>query len=69
LKALLRTQEMLRRVHGSQKVILRDLPIKGGDQARETFRANHGINFQFLHILMFSLSGDAALIVEADCQS
>jgi hypothetical protein len=30
---------------------LRDLPIEGSDQARETFRADHGINFQFLHLL------------------
>jgi len=49
--ALLCTWEILRRVHGSQKVVLRDLPIEGGDQARETFRANHGINFEFLHFL------------------
>ena len=50
-EAPLSTREILRRVHGSQKVILRDLPIEGGDQARETFRANHGINFEFLHLL------------------
>ena len=50
-KALLSAGEILRRVHGSQKVILRDLPIEGSDQARETFRADHGINFQFLHLL------------------
>jgi len=50
-EALLGTWEILRRVHGSQKVVLRDLPIEGGDQARETFRANHGINFEFLHFL------------------
>jgi hypothetical protein len=36
---------------GPKKVILRDLPIEGGDQARETFRANHEINFEFLHLL------------------
>jgi hypothetical protein len=30
---------------------LRDLPIEGSGQARETFRADHGINFQFLHLL------------------
>jgi len=45
------TREILRRIHGSQKVILRDLPIEGSGQARETFRADHGINFQFLHVL------------------
>ena len=50
-EALLGTREILRRIHGSQKVILRDLPIEGSDQARETFRADHGINFQFLHLL------------------
>jgi hypothetical protein len=31
---------------------LRDPPIEGGDQACETFRANHGINFEFLHVLL-----------------
>jgi hypothetical protein len=50
-EALLSSREILRRVHGSQKVILRDLPIEGSDQARETFRVNHGINFEFLHLL------------------
>ncbi len=40
-EALLGTWEILRRVHGPQKVVLRDLSIEGGDQARETFRANH----------------------------
>jgi len=50
-EALLGTWEILRRVHGSQKVVLRDLSIEGGDQARETFRANHRINFEFLHLL------------------
>jgi hypothetical protein len=50
-KALLGTREILRRVHGSQKVILRNLSIEGGNQARETFRANHRINFEFLHVL------------------
>jgi len=48
-KALFSTREIMPRVHGSQKVILRDLPIEGGDQARETFRTNHGINVEFLH--------------------
>lgn len=50
-KALLSTREILRRVHGSQKVILRHLPIEGGDQARETFRTNQGVNVEFLHCL------------------
>ena len=50
-KALLSTREILRRVHGSQKVILRDLPIEGGDQACKTFSANQGINVEFLHCL------------------
>jgi hypothetical protein len=50
-EALLGACEILRRVHGSQEVVLRDLSIEGGDQARETFRANHGINFEFLHLL------------------
>ncbi len=50
-EALLGTWEILRRVHGSQKVVLRDLSIKGGDQSRETFRPNHGIDFEFLHFL------------------
>jgi hypothetical protein len=50
-EALLGTWEIPRRVHGPQKIVLRDLSIEGGDQARETFRANHGINFEFLHVL------------------
>ena len=50
-KALLGSREILRRIHGSQKVILGDLPIEGGDQARETFRTNDGINVKFLHCL------------------
>ena len=50
-EALLSTREVLRRIHGSQEVVLRDLPIEGGDQARETFRTNHGINVEFLHCL------------------
>ena len=50
-EALLGTWEILRRVHGPQKVVLRDLSIKGGDQACEAFRANHRINFEFLHFL------------------
>jgi hypothetical protein len=49
-EALLGAWEILRRVHGSQNVVLRDLSIEGGDQAPETFRANHGINFEFLHL-------------------
>ena len=51
-EALLGTWEIPRRVHRPQQVILRDLPIEGGDQACETFRANHGINFEFLHVLL-----------------
>jgi hypothetical protein len=54
-EALLGTQEISRRVHRSQKIIQRDLPIEGGDQVRKTFRANHGINFVFLHLPWFSL--------------
>jgi hypothetical protein len=50
-EALLGTWEILRRVHGSQKVVLRDLSIEGGDQARETFRTNDGIHLKFLHLL------------------
>lgn len=37
--ALLSTREVLRRVHASPEVILRDLAIEGSDQARETFGA------------------------------
>jgi hypothetical protein len=48
-EALLSTREILRRVHGAQKVVLRDLSIDGGDQAYETFPANHRINFELLH--------------------
>ena len=50
-EALLGTWKIRRRVHGPQKVVLRDLSIEGGDQACETFRANHRINFEFLHFL------------------
>jgi hypothetical protein len=54
-EALLSTQEILRRVHGSQKFVLQDLPIEGCDQARETLSANHGIKFEFLHLLVLSI--------------
>src|ERR1700721_1318091 len=47
---LLGTGKIRRRVHGPQKVVLRDLSIECGDQACESFRANHGINFEFLHV-------------------
>jgi hypothetical protein len=30
------------------------LSIEGGDQACETFRANHRINFEFLHCSLLS---------------
>ncbi len=53
-KAMLGTLKIRSRVHGSQKVVLRYLSIKGGDQACETFRTNHGINFEFLHVLLHS---------------
>ena len=54
-EALLGTWKIRRQVHGPQKVVLRDLSIKGGDQACEAFRANHRINFEFLHLLKLSL--------------
>jgi hypothetical protein len=50
-EAPLGTWKIRRRVHGPQKVVLRDLSIKGGDQACEAFLANHRINFEFLHFL------------------
>jgi hypothetical protein len=50
-EALLGTWKTCRRVHRPQKFILRDLSIGGGDQACETFRANHRINFEVLHFL------------------
>jgi hypothetical protein len=50
-EAPLGTWKIRRRVHGPQKVVLRDLSIKGGDQACEAFRANHRIDFEFLHFL------------------
>ena len=50
-EALLGTWKILRRVHRPKNVILRNLSIEGGDQACETFRTNHGINFEFLHVL------------------
>jgi hypothetical protein len=48
-EALLGTWKIRRRVHGPQKVVLGNLSIESGDQACETFRANHRINFEFLH--------------------
>src|SRR6202166_2687294 len=50
-EALLGTWKIRRGVHRPQKVILRNLSIKGGDQASKPFRANHRINFEFLHFL------------------
>lgn len=50
-EAMLGTWKIRSRVHRSQKVVLRYLSIEGGDQACETFRTNHGINFEFLHLL------------------
>jgi hypothetical protein len=50
-EALLGTWEICRRVHRPQKVILRNLSIESGDQARKAFRANHRINLQLLHFL------------------
>jgi hypothetical protein len=50
-EAMLGTWKIRSRVHGSQKVVLWYLSIEGGDQACETFRTNHGINFEFLHVL------------------
>jgi hypothetical protein len=50
-EALLGTWKIRRRVHRPQKVILRNLSVEGGDQAGKAFRANHGINFEFLHFL------------------
>lgn len=40
-EALLGTWKILRRVHGPQEVILRNLSIEGTDQACEAFSANH----------------------------
>jgi hypothetical protein len=62
-EALLGTVKVLRRVHRSQKVVLRDLSIEGGHQARETLRPNHGINFDLLHVLglLVGLAGLQAL--------
>ena len=50
-EAMLSTWKIRGCVHGSQKVVLRYLSIEGGDQACETFRTNHRINFEFLHVL------------------
>jgi hypothetical protein len=50
-EALLGAWEICRRVHWAQKVVLRNLPIEGGDQAGEAFRANHRINLELLHFL------------------
>jgi hypothetical protein len=53
-EALLGICEIRRWVHRPQKVVLRDLSIECGDQACESFRANHGINFEFLHVSSLS---------------
>jgi hypothetical protein len=57
-EALLGTWKVARRVHGPQKVVLRDLSIESGDQPCEAFRANHGINFEFLHFSAVVVSAD-----------
>jgi hypothetical protein len=54
-EALLGTWEICRRVHRPQKVILRNLSIEGGDQARKAFRANHRINLELLHFISLSI--------------
>src|SRR5271163_586623 len=56
-EALLGTWKIVRRVQGRQKVVLRDLSIEGGDQPCETFRANRGVNFEFLHSYQQAASG------------
>jgi hypothetical protein len=53
-EAPLGTWKIAGRVHGPQKVVLRDLPIKGGDQPCETVRTNDGKNFKFLHFFLLS---------------
>src|ERR1700723_3387071 len=50
-EALLRTWKIRRRVHRTQKVILRNFSIEGGDQACVAFPANHRIDFELLHFL------------------
>jgi hypothetical protein len=64
-EALLGTWKISRWVHRSENVVLRNLPIEGSDQAREAFRANHGVKLGFLHCaLLASLAGtldDAAV--------
>jgi hypothetical protein len=50
-EALLGAWKIRRGVHRPQKVIFWNLSIEGGDQASKTFRANHRINFEFLHFL------------------
>ena len=40
-EALLGPWKITCRVHGPQKVVLRNLSIKRGDEPCETFRANH----------------------------
>jgi hypothetical protein len=50
-ETLLGAWKIRRGVHRPQKVILWNLSIEGGDQASKTFRANHRINFEFLHFL------------------
>jgi hypothetical protein len=67
-EALLGTLKVLRRVHRSQKVVLRDLSIEGRHQARETLRPNHGINFDLLHVLglLIGLAGFRALDIPGD---
>jgi len=48
-KALFGAFPILRRIHPSQNVVLRDLAIKGGHEARETFLSNDRANLGFLH--------------------
>jgi hypothetical protein len=50
-EALLSTREILRGYMGPKRSSCGTCRIEGRDQARETFRTNHGINFEFLHLL------------------
>jgi len=48
-QALLRTFEIVRRVHGPKDVVGRNLAVKGGDQSLESGLAHGGENVLLFH--------------------
>lgn len=55
-KTLLGALKVIARIHGAQNIIVRDLAIKGGDQARETFFSDDRINVSFFHRMQCQFS-------------